>query len=272
MRTDASRFIALTATFTAVLAYSAPAGAQLPSANAASSGAIDPQVTTGLPVPPGNDPYPHRPECASMFLNADWILTPKQRACDLIQNRMLSMTALAGAAWSAEVSKIRDTASERGDGFATRFSRKFAQNAFKSTGSYVGGLLLHEDPRTRPPYLIMTPGAHPHGFLRRTAHALGTNLIAYRCDGATEPGSDSVNCTRPDQIKRVPAISRVVGSLASGASSELWQPKDRRSGNRALRGAASAYASTFANALFTEFQPELSAFAGKTFRALFGGP
>jgi hypothetical protein len=255
----------------ALLAYSQPAGAQPQNASAAASAVIDPQATTGLPVPPGNDPYPHRPECASMFLNADWILTPKQRVCDLIQNRMLSMTALAGAAWSAEVSKIRDTASERGDGFATRFSRKFAQNAFKSTGSYVGGLLLHEDPRTRPPYLIMKEGPHPRGFLRRTAHALGANLISYRCDGVKEPGSAIASCTSADQIKRVPAISRVVGSLASGASSELWQPKESRSGNRALRGAASAYAATFANALFTEFQPELSAFAGKTFRTLFGG-
>jgi hypothetical protein len=271
MRTDASCFIALTVTLAAVLTWAQPAGAQPQTANSAASAAIDPQVTTGLPVPPGNDPYPHRPECASMFLNADWILTPKQRVCDLIQNHMLSMTALAGAAWSAEVSKIRDTASERGDGFATRFSRNFAQNAFKSTGSYVGGLLLHEDPRTRPPYLIMKPGAHPHGFFRRTARALGGNLISYRCDGVKEPGSSSVNCTSPDQIKRVPAISKVIGSLASGASSELWQPRESRSGNRALRGAASAYASTFANALFTEFQPELSAFAGKTFRTLFGG-
>jgi hypothetical protein len=206
-----------------------------------------------------------------MFLKADWILSSKQRACDWIQNRMLSMTALAGAAWSAEVSQLRDTRSERGDGFATRFSRKFAQNAFKSTGSYVGGLLLHEDPRTRPPYLIMKPGPHPHGFFRRTAHALGANLVSYRCVGVQEPGSDVPGCTRPEQIKRVPALSRVVGSLASGASSEFWEPKESRSGNRALKGAASAYASTFVNALFTEFQPELTAFAGKTFRTLFGG-
>jgi hypothetical protein len=270
-RTDASRFITLTVMLAAVLACWQPAAAQPQGANAVASAAIDPQAANGLQVPAGNDPYPHRPECASMFLQADWILTPKQRACDWIQNRMLSMTALAGAAWSAEVSKIRDTPSERGDGFATRFSRKFAQNAFKSTGSYVGGLLFHEDPRTRPPYLIMETGAHPHGFFRRTAHALGANLISYRCDGAREPGSDRVHCTSPEQIKRVPGIAKVVGSLASGASSELWEPNHSHPGNRALRGAASAYASTFANALLTEFKPELNAFAGKTFRLLFGG-
>jgi hypothetical protein len=69
----------------------------------------------------------------------------------------------------------------------------------------------------------------------------------------------------------VPAISRVLGSLASGASSELWDSEGHPSGSRVVRGAASAYASTFVNAVFVEFKPELAAIAGKTFRMLFGG-
>jgi hypothetical protein len=271
MRADVSRVVIVILTLVALIAGVGPAAAQPLAVDAAADSAIEAQPAPAPPPQMGRDPYPDRPECASMFLKADWRLTSKQRACDWLQNRMFSMTALAGAAWSAEVSKFRDARSERGDGFATRFSHKFAQNAFKSTGGYLGGLLLREDPRTRPPYLVMKPGAHPHGFFPRVGHALGTNLISYRCDGARGLRAGTVDCTSPDHIRKVPAISRIVGSLASGASSELWEPRESRSGNRALRGAASAYGSTFANALFTEFQPELNAFAGKTFRALFGG-
>jgi hypothetical protein len=74
-----------------------------------------------------------------------------------------------------------------------------------------------------------------------------------------------------EHIRRVPAVSRVAGSLASGASSELWESSGHPSGNRALRGAASAYASTFVDAVFTEFRPELNAIAGKALRVVLGG-
>ena len=256
----------------AALASTQPVDAQSDDTSAAPLPALEQAVSTRTPSPATpDDPYPRRPQCASMFLKADWQLSSKQRTCDWIHNRMFSTSALAGAAWSAGFSMVRDSASEQGDGFSTRFSRKFAQNAFKSTGSYVGGLVFHEDPRTRPPYLVMKPGVHPHGFFRRTAHALGTNLTSYRCDGARGLRPGHADCTKPEHIAKVPAISRVVGSLASGASSELWESQGRISGNRALRGAASAYASTFVNALFVEFKPELNAIAGKTFRALFGG-
>jgi hypothetical protein len=206
-----------------------------------------------------------------MFLKADWQLTLKQRTCDWVQNRLLSTTALAGAAWSAGFSMVRDAESEDGDGFTTRFGRKFSQHAFKSSASYAAGLIFHEDPRTRPPYLVMKPEERPHGFLKRTVHALGANFISYRCDGASGLRSGTADCTKPEHIRKVPAISRVAGSLASGAASEFWEPGREVSGSRALRGAASAYASTFVNALFTEFKPELNAFGNKVFRAVFGG-
>jgi hypothetical protein len=226
----------------------------------------------GSPFPsPAIDPYPNRPECASMFLKADWKLTSRQRTCDWIQNRMFSMTALAGALWSAEVSMLRDAESEEGDSFSTRFARKYTQHIAKSAGNYVGGLLFHEDPRARPPYLVMKSGRRPRGFFPRVAHALGTNLISYRCDGAAGIRSGQADCTQPEHIRKVPAISRVAGAFASGAAAELWDAPENFSGNRALRGAASAYAGTMMNAVFTEFSPELNAIAGKTFRALFGG-
>ena len=223
--------------------------------------AAEPQAPV---VPAGlrENPYGRRPQCASMFLKADWQLTSRQVVCDWISNRMFSMSAVAGAAWSAGYSQVTDNETEQGDRFVTRFGRKFSQSAFKSTASYLGGRIFREDPRSKPPYLVMQTTKRATGFFPRTAQALGRNLISYRC---------VETCTSPEHIRKVPAVSRVAGAFASGAASDFWESEGHPSRDRILRGAASAYASSCASAVFTEFQPELNAVAGKAFRALFGG-
>jgi hypothetical protein len=228
----------------AVLAASAHAGAQQPA----------------VPEAPAPDnPYERRPVCASMFMRTDWQLTKKQRVCDWIHDGVFSTNAMLGAAWSAGFSQINDSESEAGDSFVTRFGRKFGQNAFKSTGSYAGGLIFREDPRKRPPYLAMRTTPPPRGFFRRVGYAIATNFISYRCTGT---------CTSEADIRKVPAISRISGSIASGYASELLTTDRPNDHVRAWRGAASAYGSTFVNSLFVEFKPELSAVAGRTARAL----
>jgi hypothetical protein len=211
--------------------------------------------------PTSDNPWGRRPVCASMFLKSDWQLTKKQRACDWLQNRLFSESAILGAAWSAGVSKVRDSESERGDGFGTRFGRRFAQSAFKSTATYLGAIVADEDPRMAPPYLAMSAAPRPRGFWRRTRHALAYNFVSYRCAG---------ECRRSEDIERRPALSRVLGALASGYASEVWTWDRETSHQRALRGAATAYGSTFMSALFTEFKPEITGFASRTFGALFG--
>jgi hypothetical protein len=168
---------------------------------------------------------------------------------------------MAGAAWSAGYSQVTDNETERGDRFVTRFGRKFSQSAFKSTAAYLGGRVFREDPRSKPPYLVLKTGTRATGFFPRTAQALGRNLISYRC---------VATCTSADHVRKVPALSRVAGAFASGAASEFWESNGNPSAHRALRGAASAYASSFASAVFAEFQPELNAIASRTLR-LFGG-
>ena len=222
------------------------------------AGQLPPPVPTGEPV----DPYPRRPVCASMFLKADWQLTFKQRSCDWIQNRMLSMSAITGAAWSSASSIVLDRDSESGDSFATRFGHKYSQSAIKSTAAYLGGLVFREDPRERPPYLVLDTRPKARGFLKRTGRAIVGNVTAYRCVGT---------CTKPEHVKRVFALSRITGSMASGAASQLWEPDGDPTGSRAWRGAASAWGSTFVSALLTEFKPELSAAGNKVFRGVFGG-
>lgn len=207
------------------------------------------------------NPFDRRPVCASMFLKADWQLTGKQQVCDWVQNGVLSTNAMLGAVWSAGFSQRTDPASERGDGFPARFGRKFAQNAFKSTGAYLGGQIFREDLRKTPPYLVMRTSPQAKGFFKRTGQALGGNFVSYRCKN---------RCAGPGDIHKVPALSRVLGSLASGFAGELLTYDRPDSTRHALRGAASAYGSTFVNALFVEFKPELSAFAGTAFTAIFG--
>ena len=182
------------------------------------------------------------------------------RACDLFQNHVFSLTAVTTAAWSAEVSKLRDAPSEAGNGFNIRFGRRFVQNAAKSVGGYVGAMIAREDPRAAPPYLAMKTTPPPAGFVRRVRHALASNLLSYACRG---------DCSQPDQITRRPALSHVAGALASGYASEAWAWDRRNSSRRALRGAATAYGASFLNALANEFKPELSAAAAKTIRAIF---
>lgn len=224
-----------------------------------------------------DDPWAHRPVCASLFLASEYRLSQKQRACDWIQNRLLSPAALAGAAAAATLSQFTERSSDRGKGtpgFTTRFSEDFAQSAAKSTGAYLGGLIFQEDPRRVPPYLVLRGGTPPHGFWSRTGHALIGNFISYRCVGElpsqTPGGKPQDICGAASQIRRVPALSRILGSLASGFSSELWQPDRLNSPGRALRRSASAYGATFGSSLFTEFKPDIARFGGKFFTAVFG--
>jgi hypothetical protein len=174
---------------------------------------------------------------------------------------MFSNGALFGAASSAFVSKIRNPDAEQGDSFAIRFGRRFAQSSFKSTGAYLGGVIAKEDPRIVPPYLVMKTQARPRGFWRRTRHALANNLTSYTCVD---------QCRSESDIKRRFALSRVLGAVSSGYGGEVWDWDRSTSHARAWRGAASAYGSSFVDALYTEFKPELNAAAGKVFGGLFG--
>jgi hypothetical protein len=194
-----------------------------------------------------------------MFLRSDWQLTPKQRACDWLQNGVLSTSRLFTTAWSTGYSMAIDTSSERGDGFRVRFGRKWVQGAFATTGEYLGAVVGREDGREAPPYLAMRSAPPPHGFIKRLGTAIAGNVITSKC----------VNlCREEGDIKKRFGVSRVLGAVASGAGGVAvsWDRPDR--GKRAWHGMASAYATSFAHAVFSEFKPELTAFGGRVFRLL----
>ena len=212
-------------------------------------------------APEASNPWSKRPACASMFIQSDWQLTSKQKACNWF-NSVTSTNAMLGAVWSAKFSQYVDQSSEQGDGFTTRFGRKFGQSAVKSTAAYLGAMIAREDPRKSPPYLGMRTKPPAHGFFKRTAAAIGGNFISHTCVNS---------CLSEKDIKSRPALSKVLGSLGSGFAGELLTYDRPDTLNNALRGSASAYGATFVNALFVEFKPELSAFGGRVFRFLGSG-
>jgi hypothetical protein len=247
------------------LTWSSPIAAQeVAATDAAAAAAI--AVTPALPGQTTDDadwkdPWASRPVCAARFLKSDWQLTGKQRACNWIQNGVLSTSGMLAAVWSAEFSLITNPASERGDGFPVRFGRKFAQSGIRSTAAYIGTVIAHEDPREFPPYLALVSDPPPRGFFNRTAHALGRNVISSQCVG---------QCVSQADIHKRFVLSKLLGAAASGVAGEVLTGEKPGAHDRMVRGFATAYASTFVNQLFVEFKPELSAAGGRLFR-LMGG-
>jgi hypothetical protein len=227
----------------------------------------------------GINPWDDRPDCASMFLKTDWKLSQKQRACAWLRDGVFSNNAIFGAVFSARFSQDVDLTSERGDGFATRFGRKFGQSAIKNTAVYFGSLLSREDPRGTQPFLIMRGPTPARGFWGRLGAAIAGNVVGTYCSANAEDKKKADaeqrrvelgDCTHRDHIKQTFAASRLAGSIASGFAGELLTHDRPDSLNHALRGSASAYAATFGSAIVSEFRPELSAFAGRLFRGMGG--
>ena len=209
----------------------------------------------------------NRPVCISFFLKNDYRLTNKQKTCDWLQNRLVTTTGAAGAAWSAGFSQFTERSDDRGKGsagFSTRFSTNLAQSSMKATGEFLGGFIFQEDPRREPPYLKrFSPDRLPvrpaTGFWNRTRRALMSNVVSYRCKN---------QCTKAEDVQARPAVGKIAGSFASGFSSMLWAPDRLNTPGRALRRSASTYAGTFSNSLFIEFKPEISAFGKRVARVM----
>lgn len=218
------------------------------------------RVTSAQDASPPPDVPPQRHhECPSVSLKSDWVLSGKQRTCNWITNGVLSVEGLVGSNVIALASVVMDLEEERGDPYRARFGQRFAENALKTTGAYAGTLLTGEDPRRRPPYLVLK-GPRPSGFLPRTGLALKENLLAYHCDAP---------CTQAEHVRTSLSAARLLGSAASGFGRELTLHSSQRSVSRAARASLSAYAIGYASAVVGEFTPELTAGVKKSIGALF---
>jgi hypothetical protein len=217
------------------------------------------QLSSGAPEL--DDPWSMRPVCASMFLKADWQLTSKQRACNWLQNGVLSTGRIFTTATSTVFSMVADRSSERGDGFQVRFGRKWVQGAVATTGEYIGSLIAHEDPREIPPYLVLRPAGPPRGFFARFGSAIASTVVTTQCVG---------RCTDPADIHKRFALSRVLGAVGSGAAGAALNSDEPNRSERALHGMLTAYVSAFGHQLLSEFKPEAAKLGGRVFRLLGG--
>jgi hypothetical protein len=199
--------------------------------------------------------------CASAFLEADWKLNGKQRVCDWLLNGVFSPGGLIGANLGAASTYATNPEADRGDTYLVRIGRRAGQNAFKTTGAFVGALIAREDPRRHPPYLSLRP-PRPTGLIGRTGRALSENLLAYRC---TDP------CEHRDDVRRRVSVARTLGAAANGFGGEVLIPDRSFSASRALRASATAYAVGYANAVVGEFTPELTKGAARLAGLIFRG-
>lgn len=205
-------------------------------------------------------PWAHRPQCASAFLKSDWRFSRKQRSCDWLANGVFSPGTLVGSSILALNSEVVDYEVDRGDTYLERFALRAGQNAFKATGMFVGHWIAGEDPRRRPPYLVMK-GARPSGFFSRTGRALMENLLAYRCVHG---------CTERAHIRAYPSFGRLLGAAAGGFGGELLITDRPNSVRRALRASLSGYGVSYAMAFVSEFTPELTRTAASVVGFLVG--
>lgn len=207
------------------------------------------------------DPWPDRPSCQSSFLKSDWELTRKQRACEWLINGVFSVGGIVGSNIGAITSVAGGRNAESGDPYLERFGRRVAENTFKTTGAYLGAWITGEDPRRRPPYVVLK-GHRPTGLIARTGIALRESLMAYRCDS---PCANSSH-VRSDRI----AAARIVGSLASGVGEELMIHHGQISPRRVARASLLDYVLGFGNSVVGEFTPELTAAVAQAVKTLFG--
>jgi AcrR family transcriptional regulator len=128
-----------------------------------------------------------------------------------VRHGVLSVEGLVGSNVIALTSVVVDLEEERGDPYRARFGQRFAENALKTSGAFAGTLLTGEDPRRRPPYLVLK-GPRPSGFLPRTGLALKENLLAYRCDAP---------CTGAEHVRTGLSAGRILGSAASAVLGEF---------------------------------------------------
>ncbi len=208
------------------------------------------QVTQVLPSPIP----PPKPQCDSYSMQSLPTVTFKQRAC-FYRDQLLTGTAFSGAAFWGFVAELRHTPPEwpQGlQGFGEQFGTRYAQGMAKSTGTFVVGALLHEDPRTLSPLDVSCENESDHyrpvKFWPRLGRSLARVVITH-------------NASCQNRF----AFSRIAGSFSSGFVSLAWAPPSNNHISNTLEGSGTALAGYFGNSVFTEFQGDLFGLLGHLF-------
>ncbi len=158
----------------------------------------------------------------------------KQRFC-IYARQLVTVEALAGATIFSGVAQFRDDPVEWGQGasgYARRFGTRYSQGVAKTTGDFVVGSLLKEDPRYE--------ASRDTNFWKRTGHAFASIFVVKNVYGNQRP-----------------AFSKFAGAASSGLVGLAWYP-DRlnRPGDVAAR-IGTGFGGYLASSVFQEFKPNL---------------
>ncbi len=165
--------------------------------------------------------------------------TLEERACAEFFH-LLSPGMLARSAAAAALGQWRNSPNidkQDGDDMGHRFSAFYARHSAQGAGELLAGYLNHEDPLKHPSGL--------HGNWNRVRAALLSVVQTTDADGKVRP-----------------AFAPLAGSFSSGMTSIACY---RYRGETPIEGglihSGMVYSSYFANAIFREFKPDLSALA-----------
>ena len=192
---------------------------------------------------PSAVPFYQTPGCDSYSAQTVPTLTLKQKTC-FWRDQLVTGTAFSGAAFWGFIGEIRHKPPEwpQGfDGFGRQLGTRYTQGLVKSTGTFIAGALMNEDPRTLPPSALYCPG-------RATTIGPRIGQALLRVVWARKP-----DCSSGGR----PRLAPLAGSFASGFISLAWAPPSANKISSALTGTGTAYAGYFGNSIFSEFQGDI---------------
>jgi hypothetical protein len=213
-------------------------------------------ASLSLAQPPGEYTSPQyaeapRPKCDAFNMQNLVTLSVREKTC-YYRDRMISPSAITGAALFGGIAQAMDSPPQwpqGAKGYAWRASTRYVQGMAKTTGTYLAGLALHEDPRAQRPD-CPAGVTDTHGLLRTEA-APGT--FWQRLRGAVIVSFWAKN----DNCKSRPAYAATAGALSSGFVGMAWTPDPSNTVTKALVRSATALGGTIGNRVFAEFQGDV---------------
>ena len=199
-----------------------------------------------------------RPKCDSFSMQNLVRLSTLEKTC-YYRDQVFTPSAIFGAALFGGIAQAMNSPSEwpqGAKGFAWRASTRYVQGMAKTTGGYLAGLALHEDPRAVRPEcsrkvdaneIVIQPSA-PKSFWRRLGGAIAVNFWA-----------------KDDSCRTRMMLSPTAGALSSGFVGMAWTPDSSNTVTKALVRSSTALGGTIGSSIFTEFKGDITNLATKMF-------
>jgi hypothetical protein len=195
-----------------------------------------------------------QPRCDAYTMQNRANLSALEKTC-YYRDQMISPSATFGAGFFAGIAQAMDSPREwpqGAKGFGWRSGTRYVQGMSKTTGAYLTGLMLREDPRVlRPdcdrkdPWGMVSAEAAPRTVWKRLAGAVAVNFWAKNF------WDNNGKC------KARPVFAPTVGALSSGFVGMAWTPDSSNTIAKAFVRSGTALGGTIGNRVFSEFQGDL---------------